>query len=193
MRGTQPAHLISRLLPLLAFPARAGAQTAGVGPAGTTESPSASGGSVAILAVVLVMLLAIGVAIKLFDRKRKREDEAVSLQSQISDALVLDPSLVGLPITAFAVGSFWRRSPFILAITGTVPTPELRDAVMRAAGRPGVVPSSARRAGRGSARGRSADAKGGPNFFDRPTLMAKAVLSQRGRLGRADSHLSRRP
>ncbi len=127
MRVTQPARLISRLLPLLAFPVGVGAQTAGVGPAGTTQS----GGSVAILAVVLVMLLAIGVAVKLFDRKRKREDEAVSLQSQISDALLLDRSLVGLPITAFAVGSFWRRSPFVLAITGTVPTPELRDAVMR--------------------------------------------------------------
>ena len=131
MRVTQPARLISRLLPLLAFPVGVGAQTAGVGPAGTTQSPSASGGSVAILAVVLVILLAIGVAVKLFDRKRKREDEAVSLQSQISDALLLDPSLVGLPITAFAVGSFWRRSPFVLAITGTVPTPGLRDAVMR--------------------------------------------------------------
>jgi hypothetical protein len=77
------------------------------------------------------MLLAIGVAVNFVDRKRKREDEAVSLQSQISDALLLDPSLVGLPITAFAIGSFWRRSPFVLAITGTVPTPELRDAVMR--------------------------------------------------------------
>ena len=131
MRVTQPAHLISRLFPLLVFPARASAQTAGVDPAGTTQSPSASGGSVAILAAVLVILLAIGVAVKLVDRKRKREDEAVSLQSQISDALLLDRSLVGLPITAFAVGSFWRRSPFVLAITGTVPTPELRDAVMR--------------------------------------------------------------
>jgi len=39
------------------------------------------------------------------------------------DAVALSP--------AFAVGSFWRRSPFVLAITGTVPTPGLRDAVMR--------------------------------------------------------------
>jgi hypothetical protein len=81
--------------------------------------------------MMLVMVLAISVAVKLFDRHRKREDEALSLQSQISDALLQDPSLVGLPITAFAGGSHWRRSPLVVAITGTVPTPELRDVVMR--------------------------------------------------------------
>ena len=85
----------------------------------------------AILAVVLLMLLAIGVTVKLFDRKRKREEEAVSLQSLISDALLLDPSLARLPITAFADSSLWRRSPFVITITGTVPTPEQREAVMR--------------------------------------------------------------
>lgn len=132
MAGLSLNPLISSPACFHCWPSRpAPAGTAGVGPAGTTQSPSASGGSAAILAVVLVMLLAIGVAVNFVDRKRKREDEAVSLQSQISDALLLDPSLVGLPITAFAIGSFWRRSPFVLAITGTVPTPELRDAVMR--------------------------------------------------------------
>ena len=100
----------------------------------------------------------------------------MSLQSQISDALLLVPSLVGLPITAFAVGSFWRRSPFVLAITGN--RAHARTTGCRhAGGRPGVVPSPARRAGRGSARGRSADVEAdGPNSFDRPALMAKAVL-----------------
>jgi len=87
--------------------------------------------TVAILAVVLLMLLAIGVTVKLFDRKRKREEEAVSLQSLISDALLLDPSLARLPITAFADSSLWRRSPVVITITGTVPTPEQREAVMR--------------------------------------------------------------
>jgi len=81
--------------------------------------------------VVFVMLLAIGVAVKLYDLKRKREDEAVSLQSHISDALLLDRSLAGLVITALASGSLWRRSPLLIAIAGTVPTPELRETVMR--------------------------------------------------------------
>ena len=30
-----------------------------------------------------------------------------------------------------ASGSVWRHSPLLVAVTGTVPTPELRDAVMR--------------------------------------------------------------
>ena len=88
----------------------------------------------AILAVVLLVLVSIGVAVKVFDHKRKREEEAVSLQSQISDALLLDRSLVGLPITAVASSSRWDRGPVVIAITGTVPTPEQREAVMRLVG-----------------------------------------------------------
>ena len=131
MRITRAAHFISPLLPLLAFPVGASAQTAGVDPSGATPSPATSGESVAILAVVLVTVLAIGVAIKLYDLKHKRDDEALLLQSQVSDALMLDPSLVGLPIAAFASGSLWRHSSVVVAVTGPVPTPEVRDAVMR--------------------------------------------------------------
>ena len=131
MSATRFANRLARLLPLLAFPVRAAAQTAGADSAGPTPAPSSWGGSVAILAVVLLLLLSIGVAVKVFDHKRKREDEALSLQSQISDALLLDRSLAGLPITAVAGRSLWRRSPVVIAITGTVPTPEQREAVMR--------------------------------------------------------------
>ena len=75
----------------------------------------------------------VGVGVKLYDRKRKREEAALVLQSSVSDALLLDRSLAGVAITAVATGSRWRRSPLVIAITGTVPTPELRAAVMRAA------------------------------------------------------------
>jgi hypothetical protein len=134
MSTTRLGHPFAGLLPLLAFPVRAAAQTAGADSSGTTPAPSSWGGSVAILAAVLLILLAIGVAVKLFDRKRKREDEALSLQSQISDALLLDRSLAGLPIIAVADRSLWGRSPVVVAITGTVPTPEQREAVMRLVG-----------------------------------------------------------
>ncbi len=131
MSITRTAHLASRLLPLLASPVGASAQTAGGDASGATLSPAMSGGSVAILAVVLVTVLAIGVAIKLYDLKRKRDDEVLLLQSQVSDALLLEPLLVGVPIAAFARGSLWRRSSVVVAVTGPVPTPEVRDAVMR--------------------------------------------------------------
>ena len=84
-----------------------------------------------VVATMLLMLVLLGVAVKLYDLKRKREDEIMSLQSRISDALLLDPSLAGLPITAFASGSLWRRSQVVIAVRGSVPTPELRAAVMR--------------------------------------------------------------
>ncbi len=131
MRATRFADLISPLLPLLAFPIRAMAQT--TGGASPTPAPASStpGGAIAVGVVVVAVLLAIGIGVKLYDLKRKREDEVLSLQAQISDALLLDPSLAGLPITAFASGSLWRRSPVVIAVTGPVPAPEVRDAVMR--------------------------------------------------------------
>jgi hypothetical protein len=83
------------------------------------------------VALLLAMLLVIVVGIKLYDLKRQREAEVLSLQSLVSDALLLEPSLAGLPIAAFASGSLWRRSAIVVAVTGPVPAPEVRDAVMR--------------------------------------------------------------
>jgi hypothetical protein len=107
------------------------AQTTGADSPGTAPASSNPGGAIAIVVVVVALLLVIGVCVKLYDLKRKREDEVLSLQSQISDALLLDPSLAGLPITAFASGSLWRRSRVVVEVRGPVPTPELRAAVMR--------------------------------------------------------------
>jgi hypothetical protein len=131
MRATRVANHLTRLLPLLAFPVRASAQSTAADSSSTISASTSCGGSVAILAMVLLLLLSIGIVVKVFDHKRKREDEALSLQSQISDALLLDRSLAGLPIAAVADCSLWGRSPVVVAITGTVPTPEQREAVMR--------------------------------------------------------------
>ena len=38
--------------------------------------------------------MVIGVVVKLFDLKQKRESEAVQFQAQLSDALLREPSLV---------------------------------------------------------------------------------------------------
>jgi len=119
------------LLPLFAFLIRAMAQTTAADSPSTVPASSNPGGAIAIVVVVVALLMVIGVGVKLYDRKRKREEEVMALQSQISDALLLDPSLARLPITAFASGSLWRRSRVVIAIRGPVPTPELRAAVMR--------------------------------------------------------------
>ncbi len=81
--------------------------------------------------LLLTMLLAIVVGTTVYDRKRQREAEVLSLQALVSDALLREPSLAGLPIAAFASGSLWRRSAIVVAVTGSVPAPEVRDAVMQ--------------------------------------------------------------
>jgi hypothetical protein len=107
------------------------AQTTGTEAPGAAPASSNPGGVIAIVVMVVALLVVISVGVKLYDLKRKREDEVMSLQSRISDALLLDPSLAGLPITAFASGPLWRRSRVVIAVRGAVPTPELRAAVMR--------------------------------------------------------------
>ncbi len=132
MRRDRWAHRIAALLPVLAFPARASAQTAGGDASTVTPSAAGWGGAAALVAVAVVLLLAIVVGVKLYDAKRKREGDALMVQARISDALLRD--FVTFPITAVASGSAWRRSPLVLAIRGSVPTPELREAVMRLVG-----------------------------------------------------------
>src|SRR4029077_11742507 len=83
-------------------------------------------------AVAVAMLLVIVVGVKLYDAKRKREGKALTVKARISDALVRH--FVPLPITAVASGSAWRRSPLVLSIRGSVPTPEQRGAVMQLVG-----------------------------------------------------------
>jgi len=132
MRRARLAHRIAAVLPVLAFPARASAQTAGGDASTVTSSASDWGGAAALVAVAVVMLLVIVVGVKLYDAKRKREGAALTVQARISDALLRD--FVTLPITAVASGSAWRRSPLVLTIRGRVPTPEQREAVMRVVG-----------------------------------------------------------
>jgi len=126
MRGARFFTLQASLLSTLSVPARASAQTT---PGGEATS---AWGTAAFVAVVLVMILAIGTAIKFYDVKRRRDDEALSAQSYLSEALLRE--FGSLPITASVSGSSWRR-PFVLAIRGTVSTTELREAIMRGAAR----------------------------------------------------------
>lgn len=92
---------------------------------------TAGGGGLAIFLVLVALFVIVGVAVKLVDLKRKRESEAVHLQAQISDALLRDASLFGLPITPSAHVPFWRGTPATVEVAGQVPAPEVHAAVMR--------------------------------------------------------------
>jgi hypothetical protein len=94
-------------------------------------SPEMTNGSGAFMvaALVVALLIAVGVMVKLYDLRRKREDEAVALQARLSDALLADPSLSSLPLVP-TVRIPMRGSPVTVEIVGTVPRPEFRQAAV---------------------------------------------------------------
>ena len=95
-------------------------------------APENSAGSGLFAFVFVIGLLALtGIAAKLYDTKRKREDEGVALQARLSDALLTEPPLAHLPITPTVHVPSGPRAQAVIILTGTVPTPALREAVLR--------------------------------------------------------------
>lgn len=97
-------------------------------------TPAASGSSAGTLVgvgVLVLIVIAIIVGARYLAARRKRIDEAVILQSQLSDVVARESRLSGLVITPHARVSGWRRSQVTIEVAGEVPTPELRETVMR--------------------------------------------------------------
>ena len=93
-----------------------------------------SGGMGPTLTVFLLLfglLVIVGIGVKLYDLKRKRDAEGVHLQAQVSDALLRDPTLFGMAVTPTAHVPWWSGTPARLEIVGRVPTPEARDRACR--------------------------------------------------------------
>lgn len=104
-------------------------------PAAPTSPPSTGGSGAGPILVILVLAVLGIVAIgKMVDLKRKREAEALHLQAQISDALLRERTLFDLPVTPTAHVPFWSGSPATIEVSGRVPTPEMRQAVLRIVG-----------------------------------------------------------
>ena len=107
------------------------------GPSVTPPAPipgeSAGGGGPWLIALVLAAALVaiLVVTVKMLDHKRKRETETVSLQAQIADALLRDPAVFRLSIIPTARIPLWRGTPATIEVRGEVPTPELRQAILR--------------------------------------------------------------
>jgi len=80
---------------------------------------------------VLGVLVIVGVGVKLYDLRRRRQSEAVWLQVQISDALMREQSLFGLPIITMARAPLWRGSPATIEVAGQVPSPQARETALR--------------------------------------------------------------
>jgi hypothetical protein len=110
---------------------------ASVGPA--SPAPAASGSaatsnvSAALTLVFLgaVVMSVIVVVARYVVTRRKRLEEAAILQARLSDAIDRETPMRGLVITPKARIPAWRGSPLTIEVAGEVPTPELRDTVMR--------------------------------------------------------------
>ncbi|MBI3105334.1 MAG: hypothetical protein HYY95_07145 [Candidatus Rokubacteria bacterium] len=98
-------------------------------PGSAPDFGAVDAGLVPIAAVVLLVLI-VWSAVKLYDRSRKPDEEAVALQAKISDALMVQPSLSGLPLTPTVRMSLWRHDPVMIELSGSVPRPTLRQAAI---------------------------------------------------------------
>ena len=100
---------------------------------GATAGTSGGGGTLAVVLVIGALLVLVGVGVKLYDLKRKREAEAVHLQAQVSDALLRDEMLGRLAITPTARVPFWSGTPAVLELSGRVESPAARDRALQLA------------------------------------------------------------
>jgi len=107
------------------------------GPGTTGSTPAASGSTAGTLlgvGILVVLVIAIVVGARYVSARRKRIEEAIILQSQLSDVVAREPQLHGLVITPRARVSGWHKSQVTIEVAGEVPTPELRETVMRIVG-----------------------------------------------------------
>jgi hypothetical protein len=82
--------------------------------------------------VFLVALLALTlITAKLHYMKRRREDQAVALQARLFDVLFTEPLIAHFPIMLTVRVPFVRYPQAEIMLTGIVPTPALREAVLR--------------------------------------------------------------
>ena len=113
------------LVPLAAW-AQATAPTPTM-PAPATPPADSAGMGIAAILVPLILLAILVAGVKLYDRKRKRDDEAMALAARMSDALLMHPALSGYPIVATVRMPISNRSEPVVELTGTVPSGALRE------------------------------------------------------------------
>jgi hypothetical protein len=126
--------MVSGLLAVGAFvrDATAQATSPSIPPPPTAAVPAGdNSGILMALALMGALLLLVGIGVKLWDYRRKREAEAVHLQSQISDALLRDQDFFGLAITPTVHAGMRRGAPMKIEMTGQAPSPTIRDAALR--------------------------------------------------------------
>src|SRR5262249_12956860 len=87
---------------------------------GTPPSPEGWSGTVLLALTMIALLIILGVVARLVDRRRKREADAIGLQSQLSDMLLMDRTLPNAAVTTTVHAPMWKRSPLIVEVRGDV-------------------------------------------------------------------------
>jgi hypothetical protein len=77
-----------------------------------------------LLAIVIVMA-------RLHDLRKRRETEALALQSRLSDALLTDRSLQGMTVSPTVHAPLLRNAPLKVVVTGEVASEDLHAMVLR--------------------------------------------------------------
>jgi hypothetical protein len=125
--------MVSGLAAVAAFVGNAAAQAT---PPVATPAPSAApagdnSGILMALALMGALLVIVGIGVKIWDARRKREAEAVHLQSQISDALLREQDFFGLAITPTVHPALRKGGTMRIEVTGQSPSTTVRDTALR--------------------------------------------------------------
>ncbi len=109
-------------------------------PPSIPPSSAASGGShaLAFLGVIIALVVIIALLARWSSLRNRRETEAVQLEAQIADALLRERALINLGVLPKVHVPFWRGSPATIEMSGHVPSPELREEVLRVAEREAI-------------------------------------------------------
>ena len=118
-------------LSILAIPAGVHATT--VAPSAPAPAGDGTAAGVVFAIAILALLVVTGIAVKLHDRKRKVEDEVAALQGRISDAFFADRVLSSMAVTPTVRMPLRSNGLVTVTLTGTVPSPEARDAAIQLA------------------------------------------------------------
>jgi hypothetical protein len=129
----KPFAMVSGLAAMTAFVREAAAQAtpSPATPVPSSATPGDNSGVLIALALMGAMLVIVGIGVKIWDLKRKREAEAVHLQSQLSDALLREADFFGLAITPTVHASMRKSGPMIIEVTGQAPSESVRNAALR--------------------------------------------------------------
>jgi hypothetical protein len=89
-----------------------------------------AGAGFLLVSAVILFLLIVGVGVKIYDLRQKRDHEAAAIQVSLSDALMDEPTLSRFPLTPRVRIPLWRGRPVMVEVAGSVPEHGLRQAAV---------------------------------------------------------------